>query len=89
MTSQHSTLTILCIAAAALGFVGGPARAAGGYAGIDGGSSGVPTPQYHMFSGQPPYSYSVPPPVSTYNRFGVRPHARRLPSHPLKGQPHR
>ena len=67
--------------------LGGPAWAAGGYAGIDGSSTPVPTPTYRMFSGQP-YRY-IQPAVPTYNRYSVTPYYPSAPRPPSSGQTHK
>ncbi len=62
----------------------GPAWAAGGYAGIDGSSTPVPTPTYRMFSGQP--NVYVTPTTPIFNRNRVVPPP---PRRGISGQPHK
>jgi len=69
----------LAITAVVLVVTAAPAWAGGGYAGIDGSSTPVPTPTYRMFSGHPygyGYGYNyVAPPASTFNRNNLAPYS--------------
>jgi hypothetical protein len=84
MRTQRSALYGSVIIVTILAALGGPAWAAGGYAGIDGSSTPVPTPTYRMFSGQS--NVYVSPTAPTFNRNRVVPPPPR-PS--TSGQPHK
>ena len=81
MLSQRSALQASVIIMAALG---GPAWAAGGYAGINGSSTPVPTPTYRTFSGQP--YRSVAPAYPSFNRYSATPYSPP-PRPPIPAQP--
>jgi hypothetical protein len=82
MVSQRSPLiTAAAMLAVSLAASSGPAGAAGGYAGIDGTSTPVPTPTYRMFTGQPYHGFSTVPTFSN-NRFVPPPPRQPIPRQP-------
>lgn len=89
MVSQRSAwVTAMMMAVTVAAALAAPARAGGGYAGIDGSSNPVPTPTYRMFSGQP-YYYGVAPAVPTYGRYSAAPYYPTTPRPPIPRQSHK